>query len=167
MNPEQVPKQMQDVYDQIVAITDAECQEHLNDEYAQLSRRLAAALARKRPSPLAQGRPKSWAAGIVYALGQLNFLFDPDQTPHTSAKALVELFGVSQQTAASKAKVIRDLLDIDMFDWKWMLPSQLADSSQIWLLSVNDLIVDVRQAPRDLQEIAFEKGLIPFIPDDQ
>jgi hypothetical protein len=31
---ESVPKQMQPIYDQIVAITDAFCHQHLNDEYA-------------------------------------------------------------------------------------------------------------------------------------
>jgi len=37
----------------------------------------------------------------------------------------------------------------------------------VWMLSVNGLIVDVRSMPREVQEIAFEKGLIPYIPDDK
>ncbi len=37
---------------------------------------MAAALSRKRPSPLSTGRERSWAVGIIYALGQVNFLFD-------------------------------------------------------------------------------------------
>jgi len=158
---------MQAVYDQIVTATDEVCHGNLNDEYAQLSRRLAAALSRKRPSPLAQGKPKSWACGIVYALGQVNFLFDISQTPHLSAQQLVDLFGVSKQTAGSKAKAIRDTIKINQFDWEWMLPSLRADSPVIWMISVNGLIVDVRQMPREVQEIAFEKGLIPYIPGDE
>lgn len=52
---EQVPKQLQPIYDAITVITDGFCNEHLNAEYAQLSRQLAAALSRKRPSPLLRG----------------------------------------------------------------------------------------------------------------
>ena len=35
-----------------------------------------------------------------------------------------------------------------------------------WTLMVNGFFVDVRRMPREVQEIAFEKGLIPYIPDD-
>jgi hypothetical protein len=166
MTEEKVPRKMQAIYDQIVALTDDACQKHLNDEYAQLSRKMAATLARKRPSPLEQGRPTSWACGIVYALGQVNFLFDKSQTPYLSAQELVDLFGVSQQTASSKAKAIRDTLKISRLDWEWMLPGRMADSSLAWMITVNGLIVDARYMPREVQEIAFEKGLIPYIPGE-
>jgi Domain of unknown function (DUF6398) len=56
-------------YEAITEITDQFCQQHLNNEYADLSRKMAAALSRMRPSPLESGRARSWAAGIVYALG--------------------------------------------------------------------------------------------------
>ena len=59
------PKKMQARYDEIAATTDAFCGVHLTDEYAQLCRKLAAKLSRKRPSPLERGRAKSWAAAIV------------------------------------------------------------------------------------------------------
>jgi Domain of unknown function (DUF6398)/Protein of unknown function (DUF4058) len=38
------------------------CKEHLNDEYAALSRKLAEKLARKRPSPILSGGPNAWAS---------------------------------------------------------------------------------------------------------
>src|SRR5258705_11409292 len=118
---------MQAVYETIAALTDKVCHEHLNEEYAQLSRQMAAALSRKRPSPLVSGKPESWACGIVYALAQANFLFDRSQTPYVSAQELAALFGVSQQTAGNKAKQIRDLLKINRLDWTWMLPSRQGD----------------------------------------
>jgi hypothetical protein len=37
----------------------------------------------------------------------------------------------------------------------------------VWMLQVNGFVVDVRRAPRDVQEIAFNKGLIPYIPADR
>jgi hypothetical protein len=64
-----VPKTMQATWEAIVALTDAFCDQHLNAEYHELARDMAAALARKRPSPLASDQPRTWACGIIYALG--------------------------------------------------------------------------------------------------
>jgi hypothetical protein len=32
---------------------------------------------------------------------------------------------------------------------------------------VNGLMVDLRNMPREVQEIAFEQGMIPYVPADQ
>jgi hypothetical protein len=37
----------------------------------------------------------------------------------------------------------------------------------LWMLQVNGIVVDIRQAPIELQEMAFEQGYIPFIPGKQ
>ena len=58
------------------------CSEHLNEEYAALSRKAAAMLARERPSPLLSGKVETWAAAIVYAVGQMSFLFDKSEEPY-------------------------------------------------------------------------------------
>jgi Domain of unknown function (DUF6398) len=76
---EKVRKQMQETFTAIVALTDAFCAAHLDEEYARLVRQAAAALCRQRPSPLATGHPQTWACGIVYAVGSVNFLFDKSQ----------------------------------------------------------------------------------------
>jgi len=76
-----VPNAIKPSYDEIVAVTDVFCDEHLNAEYAQLCRQMAARLARKRPSPLQTGRVNTWAAGIVHAVGTVNSLFDKTQEP--------------------------------------------------------------------------------------
>ncbi|MGK7907468.1 MAG: plasmid pRiA4b ORF-3 family protein [Synechococcus sp.] len=163
---EKVPKAMQTKFNRIVEITDAFCQEHLNDEYAQLIRSATAALARKRPSPLTNGLPKSWASGITHAIGMVNFLFDPAQDPYCSAKDLYKWFGVASSTGQGKSKQVRDLLDMSQMDPDWCLPSMLDRNPMAWMISVNGLIVDARSAPREFQKIAYEKGLIPYIPDD-
>ena len=35
------------------------------------------------------------------------------------------------------------------------------------MLQVNGLMIDIRQAPAELQRLAYEKGLIPFIPAER
>jgi len=158
---------MRPTYEAIVALTDSFCRQYLNDEYATLCRQLAAALARKRPSPLTRGEPKVWACGITYALGTVNFLFDKSQTPHMRADELCAAFGVSKSSGANKARMIRDLFDMVQFDPDWCLPSLVDDNPLIWTLQVNGMIVDIRRMPREVQEIAYHKGLIPYIPADR
>ncbi len=152
------------IYYSIVSLTDDFCQSHLDQEYAELSRKLAATLARKRPSPLMSGAAETWACGIVYALGKVNFLFDNSQTPHMKADELCSLFGVGKSTGSAKAKRIMDLLDMGLMDPEWYRPSKLADNPMAWMIQVNGLIVDVRYMPREIQEEALRLGLIPYIP---
>ena len=56
------PKALRADVAEIAALIDAVCVEHLDDEYGTLSHRLLAKLARKRPSPLARGERRVWAA---------------------------------------------------------------------------------------------------------
>ena len=162
---ERVPKPMQETLDAIVALTDAFCRAHLDEEYAQLARQATAALCRKRPSPLATGHRNTWACGIVYALGAANFLFDKSQTPTMRAAELCAGFGVSQSTGSTKAKAVRDALGMGQMDPQWYRPSKMEDNPLAWMIMVHGFAVDVRQMPRDIQEVADERGLIPYIPD--
>jgi|SRR5215813_5584692 len=164
---ENVPTTMQATYESIVRLTDEVSRKHLNAEYAQLLRYATAALCRKRPSPVAKGNSNTWACGIAYAIGTVNFLFDKSQTPHMSAAELCQAFGVSQSTGSAKAKVVKDALGLFQLHPDWCLPSKLESNLLVWMLSVNGLMVDIRSMPREVQEIAYHKGLIPYIPADQ
>ena len=164
---EKVPGPMQATFEAIVTLTDALCRERLTDEYAQLVRQATAALCRKRPSPLLQGRINTWACAIVYALGSVNFVFDRSQVPYLSASDLCEAFGVSKSTGAAKSKVVRDVLGTFQMDPNWTLPSKLNNNLMAWMVEVDGLVVDARALPRELQELAYEKGLIPYIPGKQ
>ncbi len=151
----------------IVAMTDQFCRERLNEEYAVLCRRLAEKLARKRPSPLLGGKPETWACGIIRTIGWVNFLDDSSDKPHMKLTAIDKAFGVAESTGQGKSKTIRTMLKIRQFDHHWMLQSQMDDTSMIWMKEVDGIIVDIRRCTRVIQEIAFEKGLIPYIPADR
>ncbi|HMD94764.1 MAG TPA: DUF6398 domain-containing protein, partial [Trebonia sp.] len=110
-----VPKGLRPVVEEIVGITDSVCLSVLDEEYADLARRAVAKLARKRPSPLQAGRRATWAAGVVYALGHVNFLSDPASQPCVTADQLSAAFGVAKSTMSSKARQVRDLLRISHF----------------------------------------------------
>lgn len=164
---EKIPKSMMEKFSAITAHTDAFCKKHLHDEYRVVIHRVIGALARKRPSPLLRGEENVWAAAAVHAVGRVNFLDDPSQTPHCKPKVIYEFFGVAESTGQRKSKEIRDILKIGPMSSDWTLPSRLAANPAVWLLQVNGLIVDIRRAPIELQQLAFAKGLIPFVPDQK
>ncbi len=109
----------------LIQLTDAFCQEFLTEEYAELCRKLATALARKRPSPLLRGRLETWASGVVRTIGWANFLHDPSQSPHLKLYSVDEAFGIAESTGAAKLKMIRTMFRIRQFDPKWTLPSKM------------------------------------------
>lgn len=164
-NPEQIPQSMEKIFGNINQSIDDFCREHLNEEYASLLRKLAAALCLKKPSPLSHGNLQTWTAGMVHAIGMVNFLFDRSQTPYLSSGDLCASFGLAQSTVSNKSKQIRDLLKISQFDMNWTLPSKVKDNPLAWMITINGFIADVRHLPLEIQEEALRKGLIPYIPD--
>ena len=161
---ETVPKEMRPTYDAIVALTDKVCQEHINEEYAEMCRRLAAALARKRPSPLARGKLEVWACGVVYTIGTINFLYDRTDKPYLPIRELCRLFGVNQNTASAKSLFIKKLFKIHVMEPEWTLPSRMDSNPRAWYIKVNGFIIDTRYASPEIQAEAFMRGLIPYIP---
>ena len=160
-----IPPELHDRFTVIVVLTDSFCDLHLNEEYKQLCRKMAVAVCGKG-SPVGKGRPQGWASGIVHALGWVNFLHDPSQTPHMTSARVAKEFGVSQATMAAKSKVLRDRLDLMPFAPAWSLPGRLADNPLAWMVELsNGMMIDVRYAPRQFQEEAYRKGLIPFMPE--
>ena len=159
-----VPAAARPAYDTIVGLTDQFCQAHLTHEYQMLCRKLAAALARKRPSPLTKGKPEVWACAVVRVIGWVNFLDDSSQSPHLKFTAIDQAFGVAESTGQGKAKTIRDLLKIRQFDFHWMLRQGIEDSPMVWMIEVDGFVLDARRLKREVQEEAYRKGLIPYIP---
>ncbi len=88
----EVPNEMQQRFDAIVALTDRFSDEKLNKEYKELAQALTAKLCRKRNSPLNSGSDKAWACAIIHALGMVNFLYDPNTQPYVTNTKLVGWF---------------------------------------------------------------------------
>lgn len=162
----QVPQELQPRFREITTLTDKFCAEHLNDEYRDICRELAVVCC-KADVPVESGKAASWAAGVIGAVAYVNFLTsDPSQQFHINPGELARGAGVSVATMNNKSRAIRDALDIDRMDPEFSIQQLNEKNLYIWLLRVNGMPLDIRTAPREAQEVAFNRGLIPYIPAD-
>ncbi len=161
-----IPKKNQQLFEQIMELINAFCDAHLNEDYKELCEQMAGAICRTRML-LSGSKPASWASGIVHAVGWVNFLHDPNRSPHITPAQLAEGFGVSKGTMMTKSRIIRDKLDITTLDPDWCTPAMLVDNPLVWMFDVGGFLIDIRDTPRQVQEEAYREGLIPFIPADK
>jgi hypothetical protein len=150
--------------EELIAMTDAFCAAHLDDEYAELCRALIGKLARKQRSPIATGRLSIWAGAVLHAIGDVNFLFDSSQRPHMKAGRVSELLGLSKGTVANKSRSIRLLLDLYPMHPEFSRREVANENPLTWMVELNGLAVDVRSLPVELQRQAHEQGLVPAFP---
>lgn len=162
-----VPKAMAARYNEIAEIISQFSDEKLNEEYKEITLSALAKLCRKRPSPLEKGRARTWACGIVHAIGSHNFIFDKSQPINMTAAEIAEWFDLSKNTASGKASEVTKILGLSYANPEFLLKSNIDSNPAIWYLEIDGLIMDIRTMPRVYQEVAFQKGLIPYIPDDK
>ncbi|MDB5308407.1 MAG: Plasmid pRiA4b ORF-3-like protein [Gemmataceae bacterium] len=160
-----VPEKLRPRFSEIVALTDAFCDAHLTPEFRDLCRALTAD-ACKKGLPVTSGKAAGWAAGVVAAVGFVNFLGDPSRPFHMTTEEMARKIGVSPATLHNKWRAIRGALRIDRWDPRYSTRESVEKNPLTWILSVNGLLTDIRLAPRGAQEEAFRRGLIPYIPAD-
>lgn len=165
MDEVNVPHAVRPFADRVVAATDANCLEHLNVEYAGLCRRVVGKLGRKRPSPLTRGDLDIWAAGVGHAVGQLDFVFDPAETPHATADQLSGWLGVKKTTMANKARLIRDTLSLSPFDAEFMRRDLVGANPLTWFMEVDGMLVAPAGA-RAASSAGFPVRVDPVHPRD-
>lgn len=105
---------------QLLELTSAFCDAHLNKDYKKLCTDLIEKMARKRPPPFLRGRLEIWAAGIVHALGSVNFLFDRSSPLYISANDIAAYFQVAPGSASQKAGAVRDMFNLNHFSTEYL-----------------------------------------------
>lgn len=144
---------MQDKFDEITKLSDGFCAKHLNDEYGELACYATAALARKRPSPLLKAQAKSWACGIVYALGLVNFLSDRSFEPSMTVAELCKKFGVSKATGYNKSRVVREALDLHQMHPQWTLPGLMEQNPLVKVAEMFAELIPEAMLPGEVREL--------------
>ncbi len=136
--PPRIPEEQQEKYDAVTTLTDDFCKERLDEEYATICRTVTGKLARKKDSKFSRGKSDIWAAGIVYAVGQMNFLFDSSFEPYQSADDICGFFGTSKSTTSQKAKLIRDSIDMNNYWDPEFSTSRMMGSDPFKNLRINE-----------------------------
>lgn len=101
---------------QLIEMVSGFCDENLDEEYKTLCVKLTEKLGRKREVPFKRGKLENWASGIIYAIGQINFLFDSDFEPYVTPDEICTFFGTKKSTASNKARDIRQILNLKLGD---------------------------------------------------
>ncbi|MBX3375048.1 MAG: hypothetical protein KF817_14550 [Phycisphaeraceae bacterium] len=115
----------------VIACIAGFCHEELDEEYLEVALRLARTLERIDPA-LRRGRPESWAAGIIHAVGWVNLLTDPATSPYLTSREIATSLGVSETTMHEKSRRIRQRLDLVPLSPPWCLPSLFQEAMDVW-----------------------------------
>jgi len=145
---------------QLLQLTGEFCDQHLDDDYKQLCEKVILKMKRKRQVPFLSGRVNTWAASIIYALGQINFLFDRSFEPYVSADDIANHFGLSKSTIGQKAKKIRDMFKMDYWDREFATRRMAESNPMKNMVMINDLIVPADMLSPEVQEELRRRGII-------
>ncbi|WP_425280413.1 DUF6398 domain-containing protein [Paenibacillus camerounensis] len=117
------------------------CQQYLDEDYEQLSCKMVEKLGRKRTVPFMSGKLEIWAAGIIHAIGTVNFLFDNSFEPCVSVHDICDYFGTTQSSTSQKSKLIRDMFKMSHFGGEFATQVSQQHNPFNKLFSVNGFVV--------------------------
>jgi tetratricopeptide (TPR) repeat protein len=114
--PVDLPPDVMAKVTELKAMTRAFCDEHLDDEYRWLAEKLIEKMTSEKDVSFLRGRPEIWAAGVIYALGQINNLFLKGASPRATPDDICGHFNVKRMTVVQKAAKIREMYGMRHFD---------------------------------------------------
>lgn len=104
------------MYDEIILLIDEFSDLYLDGEYKNLCVRLARRLCKTEGFSFGRDGPEVWACAIIFAVGQLNFLFEGLWDPYVDRDMLCGCFSASRVKINAKARDIRRLLELKLGD---------------------------------------------------
>ncbi len=142
---------------EIVTITDRFCEDA---EFRRLCRSMAVVLCLKGV-PLESRKAAGWAAAIVYSLAWVN----TGHPLHNAADEILSGIAVSPGRLMRRVRVLRKTLGLQRMDQRWSTRRTVGLNPRTWKVVVDGRPCDIRTAPRKVQEEAYRRGIIPFLPD--
>lgn len=113
----------------LIEMVGAFCDAYLDSEYKSLCENLVRKLGRKRDVPFKRGKLENWASGVVYVIGQINYLFDKNFEPYATPDDICKYFKTKKSTASNKARDIRRMLNLKIgnkeFSTQYILDSNV------------------------------------------
>jgi hypothetical protein len=128
--------------DELKEMTSSFCIQFLDEEYKNLCNKLVDKMSRKRAVPFLSGKKEIWASAVVYAIGSINFLFDKSFTPYATADDICGFFKTSKSTTSQKAKLIKDMFNLDYYDDEFSTQSTNDSNPMNDMVMINGFIVN-------------------------
>ena len=145
-------KQIASTCEELVQLTSGFCDRYLDAECGELAAKLVLKMKRKRDVPFLYGRTEIWAAAIIYALCQINYLFDTEVEPHTTRDQIAGHFGVSRSYVSQKAKGVRDMFRLKAWDPDFSTQEMLDSDPFTEIIMIDGLLTPVHLMPAQLEE---------------
>ena len=146
-------KEIKEREKKLLDMTGIFCSKKLDDDYFQLCEKLIKKMGRKREVPFKRGKLEIWAAAVIYAIGSINFLFDKSFEPYITAQQISDYFGTKNSTVSNKARQIREMFNLTMFDNEFATEQMNETNPFNDLVIVDGLIVPLSSIPANLQEL--------------
>lgn len=148
--------------EQLIEMVSSFCDDKLDDEYRQLSINLIEKMGRKHDVPFKRGKLEIWASAVIYALGQINFLFDKSFEPYSTADEICDYFGTKKSTVSNKARVIREMFDLNHFDKEFSTEHVISGTPTYLIDEDSGMIVPASDADEFFDDVSylFEEGKI-------
>lgn len=152
--------------EKLIELTQIFCNQKLDSDYKHLCEKLIRKLGRKRDVPFQRGKIEIWAAGVIHALGSINFLFDKSFKPYVTTDQISEYFGTKNSTVSNKAREIKDILNLRYFDSEFSTNKMIEENPFKNLVTVDGFIVPLDSLPpilqKRVQEVREKGGDIEF-----
>jgi len=127
-------QQLKEKEEKVIQLAVAFCNEHLDEECAELCTKLVQKLGRTRNKPLQSGRLEIWAAAAVYTICSINLMFSKSSRLSTTSNEISDYFGTSPSTVAQKSRTIKDLLKISNYFDKEFSLKEVAEKNPFKML---------------------------------
>ena len=73
-------------HEKLTEMVEAFCREYLNDDYKRLCLKLIEKMAERKSVPYERGKLEVWASAVIYAVSQINSLFDEENENHITRR---------------------------------------------------------------------------------
>jgi hypothetical protein len=146
-------KKIKEREEKIIELTNNFCDQHLDDDYKQLCEKLTKKMGRKHEVPFKRGQLDIWAASVVYAIGQINFLFDKTFEPYMTPDQINDAFGTKKSTVSNKAGKIRKMFNMGYYDREFSTRDMQQSNPFDQMVMVDGFIVPLESLPEEYQEM--------------
>lgn len=119
--------------EKLIELVSSFCDENLDEEFKGLCVKLVEKMGRKHDIPFRRGKLEIWASSVVYAIAQINFLFDKSSDLYISPDIICDYFNTKKSTVSNKAKTIRDMFDMGHFDEIFSAKHVLEDAPKSYM----------------------------------